>query len=70
MQTVSKANTNTKKKKKKKHGTRKKLQPCPQSTINLSHILITSHGFKVYRAKTLCRKNYCRILKHQENGFL
>ena len=38
--------------------------------INISHILIKAHGFKVYKTKTLCRKNYCIILKHQENNFL
>ena len=41
---------------KKTHDTRQKLQPWPLSTINISHILIMAHGFKVYRTKTLCRK--------------
>ena len=27
-----------------------------------------AHGFKVYKTKTLCKKNYYRILKHPENG--
>ena len=53
MQTVFNTNTNIKKKK-KTHGTRQKLQSWPLSTINMSHILITAHGFKVYRTKTLC----------------
>ena len=44
-------------KKKKTHSTRQKQQPWPYSTINISHILITTHGFKVYRTKALCRKN-------------
>ena len=37
--------------------------------INISHILITEYGFKVYRTKTLCRKNYFKILKQQGKLF-
>ena len=59
MQTVSNTNTNTKKKKKKNTHTQHKTKATTValSTINISHILITTHGFKVYRTKTLCRKN-------------
>ena len=56
MQTVSNTNTNTKKK--NTHTQHKtKATTVALSTINISHILITTHGFKVYRTKTLCRKN-------------
>ena len=37
--------------------------------INISHILIKAHGFKVYRTKTLCKKNYCIILKKLLHNF-
>ena len=55
MQTVS--NTNINQKKKKTQGTRQKQQLWPWSVINISHILIMAHGFKVYRIKALCIKN-------------
>ena len=57
MQTVSNANTKQKKKK-KKHMTQDKSNKCGlNQTINISHILIMAHWFKVYRTKALCRKN-------------
>ena len=46
----------------KTHGTKQKLQPWPQGTINISHILITTHGFiKVIEQKHYAEKTTAEI---------